>query len=153
MFFFFFNFFNFFAIFLEIPIPGRDWMDRNDNFLFSLNLNQSDPILGWNKAIIMFFNFLQFLAIFLEFPILGSCWNGSEREYFFSLILSLSHPVLAWKEAIMIFFSFFEFLLLFFWNSLFRAGVEWIGTRILFFTQSQHVPSCFGLKRNHNDVL
>ena len=39
--FFFFNFFNFFAIFLEIPIPGRDWMDRNDNFLF---FSQSQPV-------------------------------------------------------------------------------------------------------------
>ena len=97
MFFFFFLIFSiFFSIFLEIPIPGRDWMDRNDNFLFSLNLNQSDPILGWNKAIIMFFNFLQFLAIFLEFPILGRVGMDRNENIFF---LSFSaFPIPFWLE-------------------------------------------------------
>ena len=70
-------------------------MDRNDNFLFSLNLSRSDPIPGSNKAITMFLNFLQFLAFFLEFPILGRVGMDRNENIFFSLILSLSRPVLA----------------------------------------------------------
>ena len=65
-------------------------MDRNDNFLFSLNLSRSHPVLGQNKAIIMFFYFVAFFCYFFGIPYSGSCWNGSEREYFF---FSHSQPV------------------------------------------------------------
>ena len=43
--------------------------------------------------------------------------------------------------------------MLFFWNSLFRVQLKWIGTRIIFFSHSQPVPSSFGFKRNRNDIF
>ena len=104
--------------------------------------------MGRNIAIIMFFNFLHFFGI----PYSVSGWNGSEREFFFSLILSLSRLILAWNEATMMFSDFLNFFAIFLeFLILGRVGMD--RNENFFFSHSRPVPSSFGLKWSHNDVL
>ena len=88
----------------------------------------------------------------MEFPIL--CRVGMDRNENFFFLSYSAYPISFWLEmkpqwCFLIFWIF----LLFFWNSLFLVGLEWIGTRIFFFSHSRPVPSSFGLKWSHNDVL
>ena len=75
------------------------------------------------------------------------------NDNFFSLSFSAS-PVALWLEKKPYWcFLIFSIFLLFFWNSLFRVGLEWIRTIILFFSHSRPFPSRFGFKRSHIDVF
>ena len=77
--------FEFLCYFFGIFYFALGWNETKRQFLFSLFLCLFQPILAWNKAIMIFFNFLNFVAIFLEFSITRRV--GTERNdnlYFFS---------------------------------------------------------------------
>ena len=98
---------------------------------FSLILSLSRPILAWKEAIMMFFNFFNFFAIFLQFPIPGRVGMDQNENFFFLTFLASPAPFWLEKKPCWCFLIFLIFLL-FFWNSLFRVGLEWIRTRIFF---------------------
>ena len=88
----------------------------------------------------------------MEFPIPGWCWMDRNENTFFHSFSAC--PVLFWLEKKPQWrFIIFLIFLLFFWNSLFRVGLEWIRTRIFFFSHCKPVSSRFDLKRSHNDVF
>ena len=83
------------------------------------------PILDWNKAIMVFFNFFQFYCYFFGIFYYASS-KDETKQYFlfslsqsfptyflFSLFLSLFQPILAWNEAIKVFFNFLNFFAIF----------------------------------------
>ena len=129
---------------------GLEWI--RTRIFFSHIPSLSHPFLAWKEAMLMFFNFFNSFAIFLEFPIPGR-FGMDQNENFFFLTFSAS-LVSFWleKKPYWCFLIFWIFLL-FFCDSLFRVGLEWIRTRIFFFSHSQPIPSLFGLKRSHIDVF
>ena len=87
-----FQFFEFFCYFFGIYNygSGRNWSEQN--FLFSLFLSLSQPILTWKEALRVFYNFLNFFAIFLEFYITCRArinWNDNFSFFSFSDFLNL----------------------------------------------------------------
>ena len=88
----------------------------------------------------------------MEFPIPGWCWMDRNENTFFHSFSAC--PVLFWLEKKPQWrFIIFLIFLLFFWNSVFRVGLEWIRMRIFFFSHCKPVSSRFDLKRSHNDVF
>ena len=79
----------------------------------------------------MFFKFFEFFCYFSGIPYSRSGWNGSEREFFFLTFSASLIPFCFEKKPQWCFLIFLIFLL-FFWNSLFRVGLEWIETIIFF---------------------
>ena len=148
----FFNFLNFFLFFFGILHfeSGTNWLERE--FFFSLFLCYYRPILGWKEAIMMIFNFLNFFPLFFEFPIPGRVGIDRNNNFFFSH----SQPVpsrFGLKRSHNDVFINFLFFLLFFWNSIFRVGLEWIGTITFFLYHSQPVPYRFGFNWSQTEVF
>ena len=95
----FFNFFNFVAIFLEFSITRRVGTERNvteRQVLFSPFICLIQPILAWNKAIMVFFNFLNLFAIFFEFSITRRV--GMKRNDNFYFLSFSAFPNQFWLE-------------------------------------------------------
>ena len=67
------------------------------------------PILDWNKAIMVFFNFFQFCCYFFGIFYYASSKDETKRYFLFSLFLSLFQTILARNEPIKVFFNFLNF--------------------------------------------
>ena len=141
-----FNFWILWPFFLKCSILDR--VVREWEFFFRSFSTYPDPFSLEMKPEWCFLIFWIFLPFFLEFSTLGGA-GRIETINFFSLFLDLSRPVLAWNEAWIAHF-YFLYLFAFFLEFSILGRVGQIGTIIFFFSHSQPVPTCFGLKWSLN---
>ena len=128
-------------------------MERNETTIFIFSLFLPSPInfglKRWQNAI---FEFFEFFAIFLKFSI--SCRAGMKQNVnFYFLFFSVFSNQFWFEMRPYWYFLIFWILLLFFWNFLFRVGLEQNETIIFIFSLSQPFPTYYGLKWSHNGIF